>query len=41
MGGSNADLLLQQGFDAAIRLSTAAEARHSGGNYRERKIIGR
>lgn len=39
MGGSNADLSLQQGVDTAIWLATADEARRSGGFYRERELI--
>lgn len=39
MGGSNADPSLRQGVDNAIWLATAAEARPSGGFFRERKSI--
>jgi len=39
MGGRNADLSLQEGVDTAIWLATSDEARHSGGFYRERKLI--
>jgi NAD(P)-dependent dehydrogenase (short-subunit alcohol dehydrogenase family) len=39
MGGSNADLSLEQGVDTAIWLATSEEARHSGGYYRERELI--
>jgi NAD(P)-dependent dehydrogenase (short-subunit alcohol dehydrogenase family) len=39
MGGSNADLSLQEGVDTAIWLATSDEARGSGGYYRKRELI--
>ncbi len=39
MGGSNADLSLQQGVDTAIWLATSDDTRHSGGYYRNRELI--
>jgi NAD(P)-dependent dehydrogenase (short-subunit alcohol dehydrogenase family) len=39
MGGSNAELSVEEGVDTAIWLATADEARSSGGFYRQRKAI--
>jgi len=39
MGGSNADLSLQQGVDTAIWLATSEDAKHSGGFFRQRELI--
>ena len=39
MGGSNAELSLEQGVDTTIWLLTSDQAQHSGGFYRNRKLI--
>ena len=39
MGGKNAERSVEQGADTAVWLATAAEARVSGGFYRDRKPI--
>ncbi len=39
MGGSGADLPVEEGVDTAIWLATAAEARVTGGFYRRREAI--
>jgi len=39
MGGSNAELTLEEGVDTAIWLATSDEAQNSGGYYRKRELI--
>jgi NAD(P)-dependent dehydrogenase (short-subunit alcohol dehydrogenase family) len=39
MGGSNADLSVEEGVDTAIWLATSADAQHSGGYFRKRELI--
>jgi NAD(P)-dependent dehydrogenase (short-subunit alcohol dehydrogenase family) len=39
MGGSNADLPVEEGVDTAIWLATSADAQHSGGYFRKRELI--
>ena len=39
MGGSNADLSVEEGVDTAVWLATAEEAQGSGGYYRKRELI--
>ncbi len=39
MGGSNADLSVEEGVDTAVWLASSPEARDSGGFYRKRKRI--
>ena len=39
MGTAGADLSVEEGVDTAVWLATSTEAQHSGGFYRQRKLI--